>query len=417
MKLIHSKDIYFITRDVLKLMDPKVMNHGCRTAYILYKMLQIQNKYEMYEIAEFALLATLHDIGAYGTDFMQDVLRYETQDATPHSIYGYLYLTYLTPFKDRAKIILYHHTNHSQIQKSNYEFLDVAAMLNVAEKMDLYANALGSRFDYLMFQKHADIKYSAKALDLFYQAQHKYDVLKHLSDESYKEDLDELFEYLIFTNEEKRDCILGLIYILGFRSEYTMVDMATCTHVCEQLGEKMLLSIPERESLYYAAVLHDAGMAGVPKEILEAPRRLTDEEMKELRTHVLSLNRILKGRITQECLEIINAHHERCDGSGYPLKLKDHQMNLLQKILQVADTITGLTAKRSYREPKTKDQVIDILKRESDSGRLNKETVWTFINNYDEIMEGVSEANEKMLSVYKKLKESYATTEKQMNNR
>ena len=72
MELIHSKDIYYVIRDVLKLLDPKIMNHGERTAYILYKMLSLESGLEMYQVAELALIATLHDIGAYKTDYQKD---------------------------------------------------------------------------------------------------------------------------------------------------------------------------------------------------------------------------------------------------------------------------------------------------------------------------------------------------------
>ena len=166
MKLIHSKDIYYITKEVLKLIDPKVIRHGERTAYILYKMLMCLDKYEMYEVAEFAFIATLHDIGAFKTNYMEDQLRYESRDYMPHSIYGYLFLLYLMPFKDRAKIILYHHTDYDKIPKVEYEFTDIIYYLNVAEKMDMYSNILGSKFDYMMFNKQSGTKYAPKALDL-----------------------------------------------------------------------------------------------------------------------------------------------------------------------------------------------------------------------------------------------------------
>ena len=103
MKLVHSCDIYKIVRDVHKLLDPKVINHGERTAYILYKMLQCMDKYEMFEIAEFCFIATVHDIGAYKTDYLEDHLRYESRDYMPHSIYGYLFLLYLTPLRTEPR--------------------------------------------------------------------------------------------------------------------------------------------------------------------------------------------------------------------------------------------------------------------------------------------------------------------------
>lgn len=414
MQRIHSKDIYYIVRDVLKSIDPKEMNHGARTAYILYRMLQCLDKYEMYELAEFAVIGTLHDIGAYRTDADSDMLHYETKDFMPHSIYGYLFLLYLSPFKDRAKILLYHHTDYNQVPKTDYEFMDAVHCLNVAEKMDLYSNILGNKFDIQMFKKQADVKYSGKALDILYQAEKKYGIFEKLTSGEYKQELTDLFEYLILSDDEKRDFILGLMYCVGFRSEYTRLDMVTSVHIAEQLGERMILSDKERETLFYAAVLHDCGMCSVSREISEAPRKLTDEEMQTLRTHVEVAENILKGRIDQDVLDVISAHHERGDGSGYPRRLKDAQMSRLQKILQVADTITGLTNPRSYREPRTKDEVLAILKEEADRGKLNKEVVRLAITSYDPIMAGVKEKSAETLATYKKLEDNYETTYRQI---
>lgn len=415
MKQIHSKDIYYIVRDVMRCLDPKVMNHGVRTSYILYRMLQCSEKeYEMYELAEFALLATLHDIGAFRTDNASDQLTYETRDFMPHSIYGYLFFLYLTPFKDRAKVILYHHTDYNQVPKSGFEYDDIIHCLNIAEKMDLYSNILGSKFDYLMFKKQAGTKYSPKALELLYQAEKKYNIFDKLSTGEYKQELSELFEYLIFTNEEKQDFLVGLMYIVGFRSEYTMLDTVTCVQVAKSLGEKLVITTQEEELLHTAALLHDAGMCAISKDISEAPRKLTDEEMNTLRTHVEVVESILQGRVEDDVLEIITAHHERGDGSGYPKHLKDHQMNRLMRILQVADTITGLTAPRSYRNPKPKDVVISILKEEADKGKLSKEVVRTAVTYYDQIMEVVKEKSDEMLAMYHKLQDNYEITYKKI---
>lgn len=410
MRLIRSKDIYYITRDVLKSFDAKIINHGVRTAYIFTRMIMCMEKYEMYEIAEFGYIATLHDIGACKTDLGNEQLLYETKEYIPHSIYGYLFLLYLTPFKDRAKLLLYHHTDYNKMAKHDPLWDDLICCLNVAEKMDLYSNTLGAKFDYRMFDRYSGTKYSPKALDYLYMAQKKYNIFEKLSTGEYKQELSELFDYFIFTNEEKYELLLGLMYTVSFRSEYTMYDMVTCVNIADQLGDKLRITEEEKELLFYAALLHDAGMCAISKDILEAPRKLTDEEMHTLRGHVEVIESILKGRIDQECLDIIVAHHERGDGSGYPKKLREPQLNRLQKILQVADTITALTNRRSYREPKPKDVVISILQEDAAKGKLGKEVVRVAVNFYDDIMESVGKKTEETLAMYKKLRATYEET-------
>ena len=410
MNLVHSKDIYYIMRDILKCLDPRIIAHGQRTAYILYRMLNALNRYEKYEIAEFAMLAVIHDIGAFETDRGVDPIHYETKDFMPHSIYGYLFLLYIMPFKDRAKILLYHHTDYSKLEKLNYEFKNIVDMLNVAEKVDIYHSLMGERFDFSTFKKGSGTRYSPDALNLFQAVDAKYDVLGHINSGEYLMELDELFEYLIFTNEEKRDTISGLMYCVGFRSEYTMFDVVTCENICVQLSSRLSFTTEEEERLRYAAILHDAGMCAVPQDIIEAPRRLTDEEMATMRTHVDIITGILSGRFDQEVVDIIKVHHERGNGSGYPRGLDASQMTRLQKVLQVADTITGLTSVRSYRQPKTKAQVIEILRSEAVSGKLNSEIVRKFTNSYDEIMDEVKARNSEMLTMYRKLRENYRIT-------
>jgi len=408
MQFIHSKDIYNITRDILKCIDPRIINHGARTSYILSKMLEYQGKYEMYEIAEFAYIATIHDLGALKTDDGGDVLQYETKNVMPHSIYGYLYLSYLTPFKDRAKLILYHHTDFSQVPKEQYEFMDVVHMLNLAEKVDLYSNILGSKFTPTMFQKESGSRFAPKALDYLYGADKKFHIFDKLASGEYKQELNDIYEYLIFTNEEKHDILLGLLCGVGFRSEYTLKDIITCTQLCAKIGEMMLPGEKEKQQiLYYAAALHDIGMSAVSKEIIEAPRKLTDEEMQTLRTHVNVAESILKGRVDDRILEVVMAHHERADGSGYPNRLKDSSMNRLQRILQVADTITGLTSPRSYRDPKPDTVVKAILQEEADKGKLSREVVRVVITHYDTIMTSVRAQSDEMLMMYRKLHENY----------
>jgi len=376
-------------------------------------MLKTMNKYEMYELAELALIAMLHDIGAYETDRDTEILQYETKEFMPHSIYGYLFLLYIMPFKDKARILLYHHTDYSKIQSLDYEYKMVIEFLNLAEKVDIYHNLLGSRFDSSLFAKHDGTRYSHRALTAFYQVLKKEDIIRKIESEEYLKELDELFSYLIFTNEEKKDSIDGLMYCVGFRSEYTMLDVVTCDNICQLLAKKLSLSMEEEEKLHYAAVLHDAGMCAVSRDIIEAPRRLSDEEMTEMRHHVEIAEKILRGRFDDEVVDIIAAHHERGNGSGYPRGLREDQMSRMQKILQVADMITALTSTRSYREPKPKQQVIEILKSESSTGKLSSEVVRKFITSYDEIMDEVAVKNAQMMSTYNRLKENYKTTYEQ----
>lgn len=407
MKLVHSKDIYYIMRDTLKSSDPRVMNHGERVAYLLYCMLRDSGKYEMYELAEFAMIATMHDIGVYRTNYMEDPINYELREPRGHSIYGYLYLLNLTPFKDRAKLLLYHHTDFNKSPKSGFDYLDVAHFLRLAEDVDFNMRLQGEKFDPTSLNQFAGTKYSQRALVLFNIAVRKYDVINKIKSGEYRKELDDLLEYLIFSNEEKQDILVGMMHFISFRSEYTLFDVVTCVQICGQMAQKMNLSREDTETLMCAAVLHDIGMCAVPRELIETKEELTPEQQKTFRYHVKVSEDILKGRVRDEVLETILAHHERCDGTGYPNHLKDSQMTPVQNILQLADKVTGLVNDRSYAPCKNRDEVFQILQDEVTAGHINRAITKVFLSNYDEIMVTVKAESEKMLSMYRKLKTNF----------
>ncbi len=111
MEYISSKNIVLLICDTLKLLNRTLIEHGERTAYIVYKMLEAEGSYELFEIADYAFLAMIHDMGAYKTEKMEDLILFETKNYMPHSIYGYLFLKYLSPLEKEPKILLYHHIN------------------------------------------------------------------------------------------------------------------------------------------------------------------------------------------------------------------------------------------------------------------------------------------------------------------
>ena len=111
VEYITSKNLFLLICDALNLMDKSLVKHGTRVSYIMSRMLECKGGYEKFEIADFMLLAVLHDIGAYKTDDVRKPLSYEAKNVLPHSIYGYLFLKYLSPLTEQSKMILYHHVD------------------------------------------------------------------------------------------------------------------------------------------------------------------------------------------------------------------------------------------------------------------------------------------------------------------
>lgn len=408
MDFISSKNIFLLTRDTLKLIDKRLMKHGSRTAYIVYKMMECRGCYEKFEMAEFAMLATLHDIGAYKTDNLGDMLRFEMREPLPHSIYGYLFINNLSPLSEKAKILLYHNLDYTGVKKLDFPYKDIAGYINLAEKLDIYHNALGGKFDYSMFSRYAGTKYDEEAVTLFSQAQLKYNIFQKIETDEYEKELDELMDYIMFTNEEKKQAMEMLMYCLSFRSKYKVVDSVTCVCLCEEIAKFMGFDRDAIIKLYYGALLHDIGMLAIPKVLIDSDKIFNASDRELMETHVEVTERILKNRMDEEVLAIALAHHERLDGKGYPHGLKAHHLNQSQKILQVADAMTAMLNTRLHRKPMTKNEIIASLREEASKNGLSSEIVGIVAENYDIMIKKAKEQSEQMLLRHKQMNEKYA---------
>lgn len=407
MEYIHSKDIFRLMRDTLKMADRRVMDHGFRVAYYLYKMLEYSGGYEKFELADFICLATFHDIGAYKTNNTKDFVGYEYKEPMPHATYGYLIFKHLSPLREYAQVILYHHTNFSRLEEMKCEHKDVAEFLNYAEKVDILSRAMKDSFDMGMLNKQIGTVLSPKANRLFAGAVKKWDILNKVKSGEYAAELESAIEYMMFTNEDKKKFLEMLMFCQGFRSEKSVLDTVTCMSITEMLGAKMNLSEKEMEQLYYGSLLHDIGMLAIPREIIEAPRKLTEEEYEKVKTHVHLAERVLTDHMAPEVVNLVAGHHERCDGSGYPRGLRGTQMTRDQEILQLADTITALLGNRAYRTPMPGKDIMALIRAEAAGGKYNKTAANVFLKNYDEILKKVNVRTDEILVTYRKLNQQY----------
>ncbi|OOM16191.1 sensor domain-containing diguanylate cyclase/phosphohydrolase [Clostridium saccharobutylicum] len=130
------------------------------------------------------------------------------------------------------------------------------------------------------------------------------------------------------------------------------------------LGEKMKLKISDLDELILVASLHDIGKIGINEEILLKPGKLTDEEFEIMKTHTEIGYRIINasselGNVAKSVL----THHEKWDGSGYPLGLKGEEIPLLARIINVVDSYDIMTRDKIYRKAIDKKKAISELKK------------------------------------------------------
>jgi len=119
-------------------------------------------------------------------------------------------------------------------------------------------------------------------------------------------------------------------------------------------------------TLARAGLLHDVGKIGIPDAILNKPGPLDADEWTTIKRHPEMGHDILARLPSlQREAQIVIAHHERVDGSGYPRALRGEQIPLEARILAVADTYDVLISDRPYREAFDRERALRILREES----------------------------------------------------
>ena len=365
------------------------------------KMLETQGAYEKYEIADYMVLALLHDIGANKTDDVRKSLTFEAKNSMPHSVYGYLFLRYLSPLEEQSRMILYHHMDYSKTNRFELE------VLKVAEIMDIWQRSFGVKFDYRLIEKYAGTKYDPRVCQLLARTVEEHDIFTKVRDNSYKEEYSESLDYILLSDTEKEKYLKMLMYCTGLKEEQMVSETVATIYVCRELGRKLKLSELDKNEVYYAAMLHDIGMLAIPVELLNAPRKLGEEEKNLIKTHVDIMEKTLENKLSKEIIKVAAAHHERFDGNGYPRGLKASVMGQKEAILQISEQVVNSMEPKPYREARTKEQIVDDLNNGIISGKYEGIVADTFLKYYDEIMDKAKQRADMALVTHQKLQRNY----------
>jgi response regulator RpfG family c-di-GMP phosphodiesterase len=120
-----------------------------------------------------------------------------------------------------------------------------------------------------------------------------------------------------------------------------------------RLGREYGLDSQRTKALEFGSLLHDIGKIGVPDLILHKPAKLTADEWVLMRQHPMHGQQILKGiKFLEGAARVVAQHHEKWDGSGYPIGLKADEIDICARIFSVADAFDAITSNRVYRQGK-----------------------------------------------------------------
>ena len=133
-----------------------------------------------------------------------------------------------------------------------------------------------------------------------------------------------------------------------------------------EVAKELGVNGAELEALHAASLLHDIGKLAVPEHIISKPGRLTPEEFEKMKIHTLVGAEILERvRFPYPVVPIVRAHHEKWDGSGYPMGLKGAEIPIGARILSAVEYLDALASDRQYRRALPMREVIQKLAAES----------------------------------------------------
>ncbi len=164
------------------------------------------------------------------------------------------------------------------------------------------------------------------------------------------------------SEEVERAMLKSLLVALKMRDADTYDHSKRTVKISLLLGQECGLDQREMRSLEFGALLHDIGKIGVPDNVLRKPAKLNDFEWTMMRRHPYLGQEILRGiSFLDDARTLVAQHHEKWDGSGYPVGLRGEEIDLSARILFVADAFDAMTSDRVYRQAKSYDEAVAEL--------------------------------------------------------
>ncbi|MCL1819506.1 MAG: HD domain-containing protein [Oscillospiraceae bacterium] len=409
MQLTKNEKMINIMENTLNHMDARLVDHGKRVAYLMYRVLNPLRKYERKRLRDILILGMLHDIGAYKTEEVDKMVIFETVDVWEHSIYGYLFLKYFSPLEEMSPIILYHHADCDELKNlDNPEYQVLAQLISLCDRADVFSLHGGSDKSLKAYlNQQRDIKYRSDVVDMFLSSGVNIDTAFDEIDTD-AEFYDSLFNTHL-TDDEVSGYIKMIIYSIDFRSSQTVIHTVGTVCISGMLASLLGADSTVIEKIQTGAMLHDIGKIGIPLNILESPGKLSDAEMDIMKTHVTITGKILKGNVDEDIKNIAVNHHEKINGTGYPNQLESKDISFSERIVSIADIFGALYGTRSYKNSFSKEKIVGILSDMSSKDLIDQKITAMAVERFDDITEEIEKEAKPIIQAYDEMNNEYAS--------
>lgn len=198
----------------------------------------------------------------------------------------------------------------------------------------------------------------ARALDVARQFTLDIRSGKKIDTEAVQENLEDMIDS-VFRN---RDALLALLKLQTY-DDYTFTHSMNVAVLAICFGRHISLSREQLFELGAGCVLHDVGKISIPPRIINKPGRLNVEEFEVIKTHPVIGVRLVEGQrsVPPKALEVVEHHHERMDGSGYPGRFTDTALTPYMIISSMADVYDALSSDRVYHKGMLPHEALKVL--------------------------------------------------------
>lgn len=250
---------------------------------------------------------------------------------------------------------------------------DLAPPLDTIRRLDIQGYCEKSdKFDQLLLLIESGIKSIAQM-----------NQIKHINSE-----LSDTYEKL---EQAYLESIQTLRYTVEVKDSYTRGHSDRVSEYSVLLGKHLGLPQSDLDTLRVGGLFHDIGKIGVPDAILQKNGKLDDDEYSQIKQHPnIGIHILSHAKIFQNILPIVEHHHEKFDGTGYPSRLAGNDIPYLARIAAVADSFDAMASRRAYRNSLPLDFIIDEFEKCKGS-QFDPKIADVFLdilrNHFDEIEE------------------------------
>lgn len=395
---INLTDMLFSISAAMDLANPSISEHQVRSAFVCWRMAKAA-KMPYANLEKLFVAAMLHDIGALSSDEKIEIHRNDEDTLSDsHCIKGQRLFQEASWLAPAANIIRWHHTpwlTHQQNGRGLEEDDVMAAqVLLLADRLERFIQR-----DQFILHQSATLRDKISAFSgnrihpdvvaLFMATSKTDDFWLDLVSPQLTGRLKEQSPLRQIQGELSVAKEMAGVFkdITDFRVPFTVSHSSGVAACAKALARHLPLTGYELELIEIAGYLHDVGKIVVPNSILTRTGPMSEEDFDLFRQHAHFTYRILSDiRGFEQVAEWAGCHHERNDGSGYPLRLDESRLSLGAKIIAIADVFTALSEDRPYRSRLLKDRLLVALHEMGAQNKLDRTLVTILTENCDEIL-------------------------------